>query len=86
MKQFFNQYIHYNIPFYILASIAIGLIITSFIIPPAGEIHPSVLQGVGEIFAFAALWSVIVAIESGGIGKIRHGNTEIEITKNEEEE
>lgn len=85
MRQFWDKYIHYNIPFYILTGIAIALLIVSFVIPPTGEIHPSVLQGVGEIFGFAALWSVLVAVESGGTAKFSKGNVNVEI-KNENQE
>lgn len=87
MKGFFDKYIHYNIPFYILTGIAIVLLIVSFILPPQGTIDPSVLQGAGEIFAFASLWTILVAIESGGTAKLTKGDVNLEIkNKNEEVE
>lgn len=38
---------------------AMGFLIAAMIIPPAGEIHPSVLTAVGEIFGFVAAVSGI---------------------------
>lgn len=86
MKGFFDKYIHYNIPFYILTGIAIVLLIVSFLLPPQGTIDPSVLQAAGEIFAFASLWTVLVAIESGGTAKIKHHDTEVELQSTEKGE
>jgi hypothetical protein len=82
MKDFYNKFLRYNIPFHIFSIIAMGLLITAFFIPPQGEIHPSVLYGISECFAFASLWTVLVAIEKGGVAKIKHKETELEI-KNE---
>ena len=82
MKDFYNKFLRYNIPFHIFSFITLGLIITAFFLPPQGEIHPSVLYAAAEIFAFAGLWTIIVAIEKGGVAKIRHHDTELEI-KNE---
>lgn len=63
---------------------AIGLIVTSFFIPPLAVIDGSVLAAVGEIFAFAALGEVGAAIERGHSASITHGQTTISINKEEE--
>lgn len=73
--------VHGNWWFYTLAGIAILLIIASFIVPPLGYLEPTVLAGVGEIFAFAALGTVIKAIDQGRTASITHGNTTIEVKK-----
>lgn len=87
MKNFYSKYIYHNVPFYVLTSIAVILICLSFVIPPVGVIDPSILAGVGEIFAFASLWTLIVAIEAGGTAKITHNNTSIKInTENEKDQ
>ena len=89
MKEFYTQYILHNLPFHILTGIAIALIIISFILPPTGEIDPSVLQGVGEIFGFLGLYTVVLAIEKGTGASFRKGDVEVEIkedTKKEAEE
>lgn len=56
---------------------SIGLITASFIVPPTGVIDPSVFAGVGEIFAFAALYEVHRAIDKGMGATIQHNNTSI---------
>ena len=89
MKEFFNRYIHYNIPFYVLAGISALMLIISWIMPPPWEVHSSVITAVAELFAFAALWTVIIAIENGGTAKITKGDVNLEIkqeNKNQEQE
>lgn len=66
--------------FYICLIFAIGLLIASFIVPPVGTISPSVLTGVGELFAFATLGTIIEAINRGVDAKLVHNNTEINLT------
>lgn len=85
MKKFWQQYCQHNIPFHILTGIAIAMILTAFFIPPQAEIHPSVLIATGEIFAFASLYSVVKAIDQGRTAKIRHKDTELEISNEEKE-
>lgn len=46
---------HYFVAFFSSLVISIGLLITSFFLPPQGEIHPSVLQGVAILFCYPAL-------------------------------
>ena len=58
---------------------AIVLIFTSFFIPPMGVIDGSVLAGTGEIFAFAALGTVIKAIDKGVDAQVQHNNTTITV-------
>lgn len=58
---------------------SIGLFIASFIVPPLGEISPSVLKAGGEIFAFDALIMLREAIMEGLGVKMTHGQTTIEI-------
>ena len=77
---------HYIISFFICLGISAGLIITSFFIPPKGEISPSVLQGVGELFLYPALAFGAKALEEGRSAKITHGKTTFVVGKNNEEE
>lgn len=86
MKQFYKDYLLYNLPFHILAAVAVILLIVAFILPPTAFIDKSVLEATGVLFAFAALYTVIIAIEKGGVGKIKHGNTELEIEVKKEEQ
>lgn len=83
MKKFYNNFLHNNFFFWLFGSIGILMLIGGFICPPLGVIDNSVLTGVGEIFAFAALGAVIKAIDNGHTAKIKHNDTEIEIKKGE---
>ena len=58
---------------------AIGLLVASFIVPPMGEIPPSVLKAGSLIFAFAALIEVREAITEGLGVKLTHGQTTVEV-------
>lgn len=68
--------------FLICLIISIGLIVTSFFIPPAGVIDGSVLAGVGELFAFAALGEVGAAIEKGKTATVTKGDVKVSIGDN----
>lgn len=70
----------------VLTIITVGLIVASFLVPPTGVIDPSVLKAAGEIFAFATLFVVREAIKEGLSVKASHGNTTIEVGRDEEEE
>lgn len=81
-KKIFNAY------FWVFASAAIILLMVSFLLPPQGEIHPSVLQGVAELFAFSALGAVFKGMDKGLDAKLTHKNTELligDITSNNQE-
>lgn len=71
---------------YILIAIAVGLIITSFFLPPMGVIDNSALIVAGIFFAFAALLTAQHAIDKGMDAKIKHGETELTITNDEDKE
>ena len=73
--------------FIFFSLVAVGLIVASFIVPPMGIIDGSVLGAVGEIFGFAALGTVIKAIDKGVDAQVQHNNTTItvgDITKQED--
>jgi len=88
MKTFWDDYLKHNIPFFIFSGIAIMLLIVAFILPPTAIIDRSILAAVGEIMGFAALWTVIIAIEKGTSASLRKGDLELEIkeSKNKKEE
>lgn len=58
---------------------SIGLLIASFLVPPLGEISPSVLKGGSLIFGFAALIEVREAYLEGIGVRLTHGNTTVTI-------
>ena len=79
MKKFWKNYLQSNLYFWVFSVISILLIITSFFLPPVGVISETVALAVGEIFAFAALGTVIKAIDKGTSAKITHNNTTLSI-------
>ena len=58
---------------------SIALMVASFLVPPMGEISPSVLKAGSLIFAFAALMEVREAIAEGLGVKLSHGDTTVVI-------
>lgn len=59
----------------VTATVALGLIIASFILPPRGVIDNSVLQAVGEILVFPVIWMIPDAIRAGR--RIKYKDLEI---------
>lgn len=84
LTRFFGDRFHKNV-FLLCLITSVGLIIASFFIPPLAVVDGSVLAAVGELFGFAALAEVAAAIERGHSASISHGNTTIEIKKEDED-
>ena len=85
LLRFFGDRFHKNV-FLVCLLTSVGLILASFVTPPMWIIDGSVLAAVGELFAFAALGEVAEAIARGHSASISHGNTTIEIKKEENED
>ena len=86
VRKFYKNYLENNTFFWIFSIIGLLLIIVAFFLPPAAQIHQSVLIAVGEINGFIALGAVIKAIDKGSSATFHHNNTEVTITSNEDEE
>lgn len=86
IRSTFKECVLDNMYFWVLTSIAVILLITSFLLPPTGEISPSTLQAVAEIFAFASLGTIIKAIDKGKAVELKHGNTSISVRKKDDED
>ena len=74
-----------NFWFHIFAIFSMVLIAASFICPPLAVIDSSVLAAVGEVFAFAALWTLIKAMDEGHTATITNKDITLTIDKEEEE-
>lgn len=85
MREFYKNYLKSNLFFWLFSGIGILLIIIAFFIPPAAQIHQSVLYAVAEINGFAALGAVIKAIDKGSSATFHHNGTEVTINSNEDE-
>ena len=68
-----------TIALWVCLIVSISLFVASFLVPPMGEISPSVLRAVGELFAIMGLIVLREAIMEGLGVKMTHGNTSIEI-------
>lgn len=71
----------HKIVFYASLAATIGLLTAGFILPPTGQIDPSVLTAGGILFAFATLGQVPYAIEKGRTATLTHGNTTITVSR-----
>ena len=67
--------------FAVFSIVAVLLIVISFFLPPQGAVDPSVLGAAGELFLFAALWTVIHAIDKGHSAKLSKGDVSLEVKK-----
>ena len=74
-----------NFWFHIFAIFSMVLITASFLCPPLAVIDSSVLAAVGEVFAFAALWTLIKAMDEGHTATITNKDITLTIDKEEEE-
>lgn len=82
----FKECVLRNMWFKILSLTSILLIVASFVLPPTGVIDNSVLAASGELMGWGALYSVILAIERGKAVSVKHGQTEIEVRKKNDED
>ena len=86
MREFYKNYLANNGFFWLFSIIGLLLIIVAFFIPPAAYIDSSILIAVGEINGFAALGTVIKAIDKGSSATFQHNGTEVTINSNEDKE
>ena len=86
MREFYKNYLQSNLFFWLFSGIGLLLIIIAFFLPPAAQIHQSVLIAVGEINGFIALGAVIKAIDKGSSATFQHNNTSVTITNNDNDE
>ena len=85
LNDFFGDKFHKRV-FFICLFISVGLLVASFLLPPMGLIEPSVLAGVGELFAFASLAQIVAAIERGKTAKISKGNVSLSVGNKDEKD
>lgn len=78
-KEAVKECVLHNGWFIFFSLVAIILIIASWFVPPMAVIDSSVLAAVGEIFGFAALGTVVKAIDKGVDAQVQHNNTTLTI-------
>jgi hypothetical protein len=79
MEKIIKEHLLSSISFWVCLCTSLVLIALGFLVPPVGDIHPSILTAVGELFGFATLAVVADAIKFGYDAKITHGNTTVQI-------
>lgn len=70
---------HYLIAFYVTLLLAAGLLITSFFLPPQGEIDPSTLRAAALLCFWPALAFIHEALKAGKVARLQHGNTTVTV-------
>ncbi len=68
-----------KVPFWVCLGFSMLLLVTSFIMPPSGKIDPSVIQAVGEVFGFAALYVVLEGLHRGTDVTISKGDLNVSL-------
>lgn len=72
--------------FVICLALSIGLIVASWFVPPMAVVDGTVLAAVGELFGFAALATVIQAVDKGHKATITKGDTTLTVGKDADED
>lgn len=70
-------------PVWVITSVALGLVISSFIVPPTGVVDPSVLAAMGELLGFSALITFIIRAEAGDDITFQKGDMKVKLDTKE---
>lgn len=68
-----------TIALWVCLTVTIGLFVTSAVMPPMGQIDPSMFKAGGYLFGFATLFVIREAIREGLGVKLTHGDTTVEV-------
>lgn len=79
MGERIKQAVHHNTWFWVLTCVSIVLIVASWLVPPMAVIDGSVLAAVGELAGFAAIGTVVKAMDMGVDARVRHKDTEVTV-------
>ena len=85
MKKFWTNYVEKNIPFHILATVSVAMLIASWIWPPTAIIDSSILAASGELIGWGALYTLLRAVDKGKTASVSHNGTTIKEKKKEEQ-
>ena len=70
----------------ILTITSVGLVISSFIVPPLGIIDGSVLAAVGELTGLGALWEFTKAMNKNIDAKVKIKEIELELNNKDDDD
>ena len=85
MKKFYHNYVEKNIPFHILATVSVAMLIASWIWPPTAIIDSSILTASGELIGWGALYTLLRAVEKGKTASVSHNGTTITVGEKEKD-
>lgn len=85
MKNFWISYVEKNIPFHILATVSVAILVASWIWPPTAIIDSSVLAASGELIGWGALYTLLRAVEKGKTASVSHNGTTITVGEKEKD-
>ena len=85
MKKFYHNYVEKNIPFHILATVSVAILVASWIWPPTAIIDSSVLAASGELIGWGALYTLLRAVEKGKTASVSHNGTTITVGEKEKD-
>ncbi len=72
---------HYLVAFFTSLILSAGLLITSFLLPPQGEIHPSVLQACAIILVYPGIAFAAKALDDNKKVKIQTAHATLTVGK-----
>lgn len=67
-------------------TLSVVLLVTSFFLPPTGQVDPSICGAVGELFAFGCLATVIDGLHKGTDVTISKGDLNVSLQNPDKEE
>ena len=85
MKKFWTSYVEKNIPFHILATVSVAMLIASWLWPPTAIIDSSILAASGELIGWGALYTLLRAVEKGKTASVSHNGTTITVGEKEKD-
>lgn len=83
IKEIWKRGTYHNIAFWVCLSVSIGLMVTSFFLPPLGVVSSSSMASASILWAYGALASFNTALSKGVDAKVKHGETELHIINDE---
>ena len=85
MKKFWISYVEKNIPFHILATVSVAMLVASWLWPPTAIIDSSILAASGELIGWGALYTLLRAVEKGKTASVSHNGATITVGEKEKD-
>ena len=83
VKDIWKRGTYHNHAFWLCLIVSIGLMVTSFFLPPIGIVSSSSMGAASILWAYGALASFNAALSKGVDARVRHGDTELTLTNDD---